>query len=41
VAGVSGIDSIYLTPDGRDMALSYIKDLGGLYLLKGLAPAGH
>jgi hypothetical protein len=39
VAGVSGIDSIYLTPDGRDVALSYTKDLGGLYLLKGLAPA--
>ncbi len=39
VAGVSGIDSIYLTPDGRDMALSYNKYLGGLYLLNGLAPA--
>jgi tRNA A-37 threonylcarbamoyl transferase component Bud32 len=36
--GVSGIDSIYLTPDGRDMALGYDKYLGGLYLLNGLAP---
>ena len=39
VAGVSGIDSVYLTPDGRDMALGYYKYLGSLYLLNGLAPA--
>ncbi len=39
VAGVSWIDSIYLTPDGRDMVLGYGKWLGSLYLLNGLAPA--
>ena len=35
-AGVLEIDTIYITPDGQDLAFGYSKYLGNLYLLNGL-----
>jgi eukaryotic-like serine/threonine-protein kinase len=39
--GLTVIGQICLTPDGRSLAFDYVRTLGSLYRLDGLAPAKH